>query len=465
MSLVNCATSSIYRDKHIAVVGMGVTGISCAKFLLSQHAQVTGFDKKALSLESLQKQLATKPTGYNTAQHFHFQSLQDNTCFDEYDYIVLSPGISPEHPALAPLRQNEKLISDLDIFASVNTIKCIGVTGSNGKSTVVDMLAKTMSTCGLKALVGGNFGTGALDLLGQDADFIILELSSFQLDITRRLPLALACILNVTEDHIDRHHSFEHYLKAKQQIFNHAEAMVVNVDDSFTYAPSISVANTCPIGASVSASAQNDSTFCQDDMGIKFEGSLLLEASKLAMPLPHLMLNMQFVLAIHHCLDLPLAPALKVLEHYQGLPHRFELVLEKDNVRYINDSKATNLGACIAALLCARRLDWRSILIAGGDAKGADLSLLKIPMQQSVSDCIVFGKDAKAFFDLHSRVTQVENLEEAVALAVQKVAQAKGSELEINAVLMSPACASIDMFSNYQERGERFKQAVLREAA
>ena len=478
--------TGLYRDKHIAIVGMGVTGLSCAKFLLTQQAKVVGFDQKTLSRVSIDPKL---PVQYLDA--FSLQTLQDSTSFEDFDYVVLSPGVRLEHPALSGMKERDKLISDLDVFASVNQVKCIGITGSNGKSTVVDMLQKTLVSCGFKALVGGNFGTGALDLLGQDADFIVLELSSFQLDITRRLPLAVACILNVTEDHIDRHHSFAHYLAAKQRIFDHADKVIVNQADAYTYIPALvknvsaSTHEHATLSASVSGNLSNSertlspltelpeqikhlAQFSQTDVGISLNGQLLLKASELYMPLPHLMLNMQFVLAIHHSLSLPIVPALKTLATYRGLAHRFEVGSEHNNVLFINDSKATNAGACVAALVCAKRLHWRTILIAGGDAKGADLSSLKEAMQDCVRACIVFGKDADAFYALHPKVIKVESLEQAVALAKEEVAKiqtAEPSNPHPCAVLLSPACASIDMFSNYQERGEQFVHAVLREAA
>lgn len=456
MPLVNdsATQTQAYRAKHIAIVGMGVTGRSCTKFLLAQGAVISVFDRQPFDYLALCEQMQL-----NQDDSFTISVLQDTTSFAEFDYVVLSPGVNPLHPAVAAIRDKPTTISDLDIFVQFNHTPCIGVTGSNGKSTVVDMLQRTLTASGKTALLGGNFGTCALDLLGQPADFIVLELSSFQLEITRKLPLAVACILNVTEDHIDRHLSFAGYVSAKQRIFEHASAVVVNRDDANTF-----YVKSHRCSASVSQEQMlttlTHHDFWQDQQGVKNHDRLLIPAADLKMPLPHTLMNMQFVLAIHACLKLPLESAIRTLIHYEGLPHRFEFVAQYDNVQFINDSKATNPGACVAALACAHYLNLRTILIAGGDAKGADLSSLKHPLQQWVEWCIVFGKDASRFMTLGSQVLQVDNLEQAVTLAKQKAALSKVPSL----VLLSPACASIDMFKNYQHRGDSFKQAVLGEA-
>lgn len=444
-----------YRDKHVAIVGMGVTGRSCTKFLLACGARITVFDKQVLTMRQLREQLQL-----NDDTTFDIAPLDEQTTLANFDYVVLSPGVNPQHPAIASVKNKQSTISDLDIFAQFNRIPCIGVSGSNGKSTVVDMLQKTLTASGKRALLGGNFGTCALDLLAQDADYIVLELSSFQLEITRSLPLAVAVILNITEDHIDRHQSFSGYIAAKQRIFEQAQGVVVNRDDSNTFAP-----ERDDYAASISqfkpTVRTSDFDFWQDEQGVKCHDKLLVRAAHLTMPLAHMMMNMQFVLAIHACLSLPLEKAAKALENYVGLPHRFELVKQAGNVRYINDSKATNPGACLAALSCAHHLQLRTILIAGGDAKGADLSSLQKPLEDWVEWCIVFGKDASRFLVFGKHVLQVDSLEQAVMLARQKAALKNVATL----ILLSPACASIDMFNNYQHRGQCFKDAVLGEAA
>jgi UDP-N-acetylmuramoylalanine--D-glutamate ligase len=472
-------TYTEYRDMNIAVIGLGVTGLACLRFLLEQGAKVCGFDQKLLNKSELLLSISLGDAHtnldnktYDFSAHFDCERLSTDTSFSDFDLIVLSPGVNPSHPAIAPLMGGKKLVSDLDLFARHNHIPCIGVSGSNGKSTVVDMLHKALLASGKKALLGGNFGTSAIDLLNTEADYIVLELSSFQLQISQQIPLAVACILNVTEDHTDRHGSLENYTKAKQRIFENAAWGVFNRDDSATLPqnPSEHVNNrennkvemTASVGTTASKPTDNGldantATLWQDASGIYIDNTALIQAAELTMPLSHMMLNMQFVLAIVKSLGLPLGPVVNSLKAYQGLAHRFERVREDEQVIYINDSKATNPGACLAALNCAHNLDWNIILIAGGDAKGADLSVLQNTINEHVTLSIVFGKDADKFLPLLTHVKKVENLSQAIELAEQVARQQSTKTV----VLLSPSCASTDMFANYKARGDAFRQAVL----
>ncbi|MBT1450510.1 UDP-N-acetylmuramoyl-L-alanine--D-glutamate ligase [Glaciecola sp. XM2] len=445
-----------YRNMPVAVIGLGVTGRACLKFLLDNGARVTGFDRAAIERKDVLAQIA-----YEDTSSFNLSRLENSSVFDEFELVILSPGVNPSHEAIAPLIGQVKLISDLDLFTRHNKVKCIGVTGSNGKSTVVDMLHKALQACSKTALLGGNFGTCAIDLLDIEADYIILELSSFQLQISQNIPLEIACILNVTEDHIDRHGSFANYALAKQYIFKHAHAAIINRDDAATL-PLPSINKNVTVFASVGQSAAaNENDFWQDERGVHQRNLCLIEASDLPLPLTHMMLNMQFVLAMLNALHIELAPAIDALISYQGLAHRFEVVLESDNMTFVNDSKATNPGACAAAINCATRLQGNIILIAGGDAKGADVSALKPIIDENVSLTIVYGKDAKLFADLLNNVKSVSNLDEAVDIAIHIAKETADKVL----ILLSPACSSTDMFANYQARGNAFKQAVMRVAA
>lgn len=468
-----------YRDMNIAVIGLGVTGLACLRFLLEQGAKVCGFDQKPINTEDLLSSITFDNVQSNSedfSASLDFERLSSDTSFSDFDLVVLSPGINPAHPAISPLMGNKKLVSDLDLFARHNHIPCIGVTGSNGKSTVVDMLQKALMACGKKALLGGNFGTSAIDLLGIEADYIVLELSSFQLQISQQIPLAVACILNVTEDHIDRHGSLENYALAKQRIFEHAAWGVFNRDDTATLPQqdkeqSDELANnkvqmSASVGITSTLNTADDAygnmaQFWQDSRAIYFDKTSLIYANELTMPMSHMMLNMQFVLAIVHSLGLPLGPVVLALKAYQGLANRFELVREDEQVIYINDSKATNPGACLAALNCAYNLQWNIILIAGGDAKGADLRVLQNTINMHVSLSIVFGKDADKFLPLLKHVKKAENLNHAIKLAEQAARQQSGK----TAILLSPACASTDMFANYVARGDEFRRTVLEMAA
>jgi len=457
---VNQKLYAEYRNMHIAIIGLGVTGVACLRFLLDQGAKISAFDQKAIDRSELLSRIARSDIGL-----LNIQVLVPESSFETFDLVVLSPGVNPSHPAIAPLMGQAKLISDLDLFARHNSVPCIGVTGSNGKSTVVDMLHKALQASGKTALLGGNFGTSAIDLLHTEADYIVLELSSFQLQISQSIPLALACILNVTEDHIDRHGSLENYRLAKQRIFENAECAVFNREDVATVPQqTCKRTNNTPLRVNASVGlhqAQGEQQFWQDDNGIYVDTLCLIRTCDLTMPLSHMMLNMQFVLAIIKGLDLPLSQAIASLKGYQGLAHRFELVREDEQVVYINDSKATNPGACLAAIECAKNAHWKIILIAGGDAKGADLSVLQNAINQYVTLTLVFGKDAEQFIPLLEQVKKVRDLSGAIMLAEQ-IARRQSSK---TAILLSPACASTDMFENYSARGEAFRRAVLEIAA
>jgi UDP-N-acetylmuramoylalanine--D-glutamate ligase len=457
---VNPTTYAEYRSMHIAIIGLGVTGLACLRFLLDQGAKVSAFDQKTIDRSELLSRISRSDLGLLDSQR-----LAPETCFETFDLVVLSPGVNPSHPAIAPLMGQAKLISDLDLFARHNSIPCIGVTGSNGKSTVVDMLQKALQASGKTALLGGNFGTSAIDLLNTEADYIVLELSSFQLQISQCIPLAVACILNVTEDHIDRHGSLENYQLAKQRIFEHAGYAVFNREDAATLPQQTSTkTNSMKLRVIASVGLQQvegGQQFWQDKNGIYVGKLPLIRSADLKMPLSHMMLNMQFVLAILKSLDLSLDLAIDLLKEYQGLAHRFELVREDEQVVYINDSKATNPGACLAAIECAKNLHWNIILIAGGDAKGADLNVLQNAINRDVTLTLVFGKDAEQFIPLLERVKKVNDLSEAIALAEQSARQQSSK----TAILLSPACASTDMFENYSARGEAFCRQVLEIAA
>ncbi|WP_395344744.1 UDP-N-acetylmuramoyl-L-alanine--D-glutamate ligase [Ningiella sp. W23] len=462
-----------FCNKRIAVVGMGVTGQSCVRFLLALGANVCAFDKKVLHRDDVLKRslagIEFKASFNSMASRFQVKLLDNSTKLNCFDFVVLSPGVNPQLDAIKVVVDRTSTISDLDIFAAFNTAQCIGITGSNGKSTVVDMLSKTLQACGKgKVLLGGNFGVPVLDLLGQDAKYIVLELSSFQLAITRELPLKVACILNITEDHVDRHGSFDAYALAKHRIFNSAEFAVTNVDDLNTIPARSPAMTPITVNSRVSSASRplngqeaSAYQFSSDKEGIYLNGNKILASDKVPLALAHTLLNMQFVLAIHQALGVPLEPALEVFKDYTGLPHRFEIVHQKGNIHYVNDSKATNVGACVSAIHCATSLGWQVILIAGGDAKGADLSALKEVFNQLLVACFVLGKDADEFVQLSPFVKKVQSLEQAVHSAQNVASKLDGDVV----ILLSPACASIDMFSNYAERGERFKDAVLRECA
>ncbi|MBF7072042.1 UDP-N-acetylmuramoyl-L-alanine--D-glutamate ligase [Glaciecola sp. MH2013] len=437
--------------QSIAVVGYGITGRACARFLLSKDAKVCVLDKRDLSEE-------LEATDLTSA------ILSETTELSHFDIVVLSPGVSPHQTCFKDYQKaGGCLIGDIELFAWFNRTPVIGVTGSNGKTTVTDMLGKVLQSAGLKVALAGNYGQGALDLLmqGHDYDYVVLELSSFQLEMTSSLQLRVATLLNVTEDHIDRHGSLESYRLAKQRIFSNADSLVFNLDEQSSFPDPQYKANTQLTISSGDTAADfyvNDKSelvFSSCVSGNATDIQKLLKVDEMLLKGKHNIVNALTVFAIAKIIGVDLRVAAASLKTYSGLEHRFELVLEHDGKRWINDSKATNVGACAAALACFDDNEYL-VLIAGGDAKGADLSALKESLHNKVNELIVFGKDAEAFIALQPNALLVSTLSTAIAKA-KELAETQPRAT----VLLSPACASIDMFKNYQERGAQFKEQVL----
>ncbi|MDT0583256.1 UDP-N-acetylmuramoyl-L-alanine--D-glutamate ligase [Brumicola blandensis] len=452
--------------QSIAVVGYGITGRACVRFLLSKTANVTVIDKR----EDLANQiLADMP---DSAGSISILGFRDDMDLSSFDWVILSPGVSPHQICFERYKSKQgRLIGDIELFALFNKTPLIGITGSNGKTTVTDMLGECLRAAGLHIELAGNYGKCALDLLldypkenGDTLDFIVLELSSFQLEVCQSLRLEVATILNITEDHIDRHGSFENYKVAKQTIFDMTEAIVVNLGED-TSMP----ANQKKISASVSLDNPVANFYLDQETGAVLHHSnseqaaqALFNVNDMKLVGAHNYINAMTVLAICHHLHIDLCNPIEALKTYGGLAHRFELVSQNSKITWINDSKATNVGACLAALKCFENTHDELILVAGGDAKGTDLHPLKEALNNRVNQLIVFGKDAKQFILLCPSAIVVNTLEAAVSIAASHASQSSAEKVT---VLLSPACASLDMFANYQQRGDVFRKAVLEQEA
>ena len=448
---MNVQESHQYCNQHIALIGYGVTGKACADYLLAKGANLAIFDKADLS-----KQLSENHQQAST------HKLHEQSDLNAFDQVVVSPGVNLCQAFIQKFKATGKsVIGDIELFAVENTCPVIAVTGSNGKSTVVDMLSKAIAAAGFKVGLGGNFGRSALTLLDQGFDYIVLELSSFQLESTHSLQPKIACVLNVSPDHIDRHGSMQAYTDAKLSIYNKAEHVIYNRDDEKTFPPKYTNQTQASFGLQQihSESATAPSLF-QNAEGIWINTNLLLNAAKIDNVNQHQLLNMQVVLACAMHLQLPLQTVVKSLSAYTGLAHRFERVLLEQGVEWINDSKATNPGACIAALESLVSKNKAIILIAGGDSKGADLSELTSFINQHVSLLILMVKDKHLFTHTGVDFKLANNISQCVEFAQTAAYDLKLSEGRDVAVLLSPACASIDMFDNYQHRGNEFAQAV-----
>lgn len=450
----NALTHYDYNNQNIALIGYGVTGKACAQFLLNKGAKLSVFDKEVHSkgVESFSK------------PGLRFYSLNENTQLDAFDLVVVSPGVNLRQTFIQSyLKSGKKVVGDIELFARENTTPVIAVTGSNGKSTVVDMLTQALTAVGLKVGLGGNFGTSALEMLDQELDYIVLELSSFQLESTYSLQPLVSCILNISPDHLDRHGTMQEYTRAKQVIYQHAKHIIFNREDKLSYPPNgqDSTASSFGISRPILTHAQVDKLhYYQTQDGIFLGDELVLASNMLARSNKYQLLNMQVVLACCKILSIDTKKVLNSLIEYKGLAHRFEQVHQTQTCTWINDSKATNPGATAAALSALPAQHSAIVLIAGGDGKGADMSELKILIAKRVSFLVLIGKDKHLFTDIDVPYQLATDLYHAVAIANEQAHNIAVNEGKHATVLLSPACASIDMYRNYEHRGEEFVKSV-----
>lgn len=438
------------------IVGLGITGLSCVRFLSSQERSFAVIDTRETppGIEILNAEFPNVPC--------HLGSLNQEWLNSAAE-IIVSPGVALDLPELQEARRHgAHLLGDIELFAQFATVPVAGVTGSNGKTTVVTLLQEMIHEAKIPAYVGGNIGVPALDLLEKkDARFFILELSSFQLERIEKLPLRIATILNLAEDHMDRYAKFEDYCAAKQHIYDYAQITLVNREDALTI----------PMDAMDSAqiSFGLNKPPRENDMGIIEKNGetylakgqqVLLNVKELALLGKHNWANALAAFAMGDTLEIPQDAMIAVLKRFTGVPHRCQPVAKKNGVSWINDSKGTNVAATLTALQgMAALFPGKAILLAGGIGKNADFSPLCEPVKQLAKNVIVFGQDApliEAALQGEIEVTRVSTLEEAVSRAAQIASVG-------DFVLFSPACASFDMFNDYQHRGQCFVDAVKKE--
>lgn len=443
-------TQSI-ADKSRLILGLGQTGLSVARYLSANNQSFKVMDsrQKAPGANELAMIDDTALVAWDGEQMLGFEQL------------VVSPGIAVTHPDIARAEDfGVEIVGDIELFAQANRLPVIAITGSNGKSTVTELVGELINASGLKALVGGNIGLPALDLLeyADESAVVALELSSFQLETTYSLKPIAATILNLSEDHLDRYVDYKAYVEAKRRIFNNAETIVENAEDELTLAECNQV-ETVELQRKVKSFGLTSDC----DWQVNIEQGLLLgnqqpvlELNELTLQGVHNALNVAAAFALIEATGVVITDAVvSCAKSYKGMAHRSQLVAVKNNVTYINDSKATNVGATVAAINSfAPRFDKKIVLIAGGDSKGSDLSSLGDTIEQHVKAVICFGKDGQAIAQLNQAKSKlVSHLAEAVKIAEQLANEG-------DCVLLSPACASLDMFTNYIQRGEQFEQMV-----
>jgi len=443
--------NKLFQGKKVAVLGLGLSGLATLRFLLKQGVKPTLMDTR-LKVSGLETIAPEKVDG------IYLGELDANRLAG-MDVILVSPGLDTNHPAIRFAQmQGTQLIGDVELFAlclnsADKSPTVVAITGSNGKSTVTTLVAQMLECSGIKAIAAGNIGLPVLDALAEtDTEVFVLELSSFQLETTYSLKLKAACNLNVTEDHLDRHGTMAAYAAAKQRIYQHANFAVYNALDPLTKP-------VTPVPEQIAISLDGAGYGVVQHQGeewLQVAGAPLLKVAEMSLVGLHNQFNALSAAALALAAGASREGLAQALKTYQSLPHRCALVANHKGVRWINDSKATNVGATLAAIAGLRAdVTGNLILIAGGDGKGADFTELATVLKQQVDSLITLGKDGPAIAALVPGALQVIDLTAAVKAAA---AQAKAGDL----VLLSPACASLDMFKNYEERGRLFSEAVLK---
>jgi UDP-N-acetylmuramoylalanine--D-glutamate ligase len=435
------------------VVGLGKTGASCVRYLAKRGDRVSATDSRRSppglgELGELASAIDLRLGGF------------DLSLLEGASQVLMSPGVSLEEPIARSARaRGIDVLGDVELFAREVQAPVIGITGTNGKSTVTTLVARMGAAAGRRVLAGGNLGEPALDLLEQPKpDLYVLELSSFQLETTVSLVLQAAVVLNVTADHLDRYPSVEAYAGAKSRIFANASTVVLNADDPWVMAMR-DTRYRSPGARTVTFSIERaDADFSLVRSGAQIflarRGEKLLDIARMKITGMHNAANALAALSLGEAVGLPMPAMLQALESFPGLSHRSSWVADVGGVRYIDDSKGTNVGATIAAVA---GMTGPLVVIAGGEGKGQDFKPLAAAFRGKVRETVLIGKDAPAIALALKGVCETR----AAASMEAAVAEAQRAARAGDTVLLSPACASFDMFRDYGHRGDVFAAAVL----
>ncbi|CAN6134995.1 MurD UDP-N-acetylmuramoylalanine-D-glutamate ligase [Methylophilaceae bacterium] len=443
------------KDKKVLVLGLGETGLSALRWLKTQGANLSAADTRET------------PPGMD-ALHSEMPKVQVHTgpfsaqLFEKVDLAVISPGVALSEPAIqAAIKNGLSVVGDVELFAQFRpaTAKVIAITGSNGKTTVTSLVGQICQAAGLKTIVAGNIGLPVLDSLAMATpDVYVLELSSFQLETTHSLQANAATMLNLSEDHMDRYDSLQDYAIAKAHIFYQAALQVLNLDDAWSMMLARPKLPQLSFGLSEHADfglrqIDGESWLCEGEKP-------LVNSQDLKIAGLHNATNALAAVALSRAIGIDYAPIIQTLYNFKGLPHRVEWVANVDEVDYYDDSKGTNVGASCAALAGMYKggQPQKVVLIAGGDGKGQDFMPLAQAVAANARAVVLMGRDADkieaALLSTDVAIYRALDLPEAVSIA-RKLAHSG------DAVLLSPACASFDMFKNYVHRAEVFVAAVM----
>lgn len=433
------------------VVGLGISGVSAINFLHQQGHQVAVTDSRSAppGCEQIPADVKTS-----------FGKI-DLDLLLQADEIIISPGLAVETAEIQQaIAQGIPVISEIQLLRRATDVPIVAITGSNAKSTVTTLIGEMAHNAGKKVAVGGNLGRPALDLLNDNPELLVLELSSFQLETTTDLNAEVAIILNMSEDHLDRHGTMEHYQNIKHRIFQGAKHIVFNRDDVATQtdisAPTIS------FGIDEPQNEQYGVAFEQDTIWLMRGQQRLMRSDELYIQGTHNIANVLACFALGESIGLEFSSMIETARQFKGLEHRCQYVDEINGVRYYNDSKGTNVGATLAAIdglgKSTQVKGGKLALILGGQGKGQDFSLLAQAIQSYVKVVVLIGEDAQK---IHQDLASVKNTTFIFAESLQQavdICQQQTQEHDV--VLLSPACASFDMFSGYPERGRKFVEYV-----
>jgi UDP-N-acetylmuramoylalanine--D-glutamate ligase len=433
--------------KHSLVVGLGATGAAVARYLAARGERVRIIDSRAAppALAELKAALPHADVSLETL---------DDRWLDDASRVLLSPGLPYDLPlAVEARRRGIAVIGDIELFALAARAPVIAVTGSNGKSTVTTLASRILESQRLRAPAGGNLGPPALDLLERDADAYVLEISSFQMETTDSLAPLAATVLNVSADHLDRHGTLEIYAELKEKLLKAAEHGVVNLDDPVVAAMGARHARAVPFSVEKELERGYSIVTRSGERWLARDREPLLRSAELNIRGTHNEANALAALAVTAELTTNLPAALEALRSFAGLPHRCQRIAERGGVLFVDDSKGTNVGATLAAL---HGLRGPLVLIAGGLSKGQDLRSLAAGARGKLRGAVLIGAAAAELEGVLAPLCQTvraASMSDAVARAVELARPG-------DTVLLSPACASQDMFRDYKDRGEQFARAV-----
>lgn len=438
----------IAADTHYIVVGLGATGLSCVRYLVSCGKKVSVMDSRQ-----------TPPNASVVNREFPdvqcFFGGFDSEILSSAQYLVMSPGVALLTPEIQKaIESGVRITSDIELFLNEFEGDVVAITGSNAKSTVTAWLGMALEHVNQKVFVAGNIGVPVLSGLGQTYDIAVLELSSFQLELISNLSATVATILNVSEDHMDRYDSFASYQQAKQRIYFGCQKAVFNRDDLLTQPLIPDSVPRVTFGGAVPDIGQYGLSEINGEQWLVKGFDKIIPASEVWLPGSHNLTNALSVIALADSVSNDRVHTLSALRDFRGLEFRCQFIAELRGVSFFNDSKATNVGSTLAAIEgLANQKPRKIIVLLGGQGKSQDFSLLSQPIKSLCKTCIVYGEDRSDLLEALPDSVVADNLEQSFEAAI---AIAESDDV----ILLSPACASFDEFKNFEDRGRFFNKLV-----